>query len=82
MKFVLLAPALDNLVSTARNIGISIKDSIMSLDGVYSSAANRKRIFNLRMKPNIRENKRNRKSQNVGESKYLAQEYSKKDSEP
>ena len=35
-EIVLLAPALDNLVSIARKIGINIKDSIMSLDGGYS----------------------------------------------
>ena len=38
----------------------------MSLDGVYSSNKNRKRIFNLGMKPNIPENKRNRKKSKRG----------------
>ena len=71
-EIVLLAPALDNLVSTARNIGISIKDSIMSLDGGYSSSANRKRIFNLGMKPNIPENKRNRKKSKRGRKQIFS----------
>jgi len=63
---VLLTPALDNLVSTVRNIGIEIKNSVMSLDGGYSSNKNRKSIFNLGMKPNIPENKRNRKKAKRG----------------
>ena len=63
---VLLTPALDNLISTVKNIGIEIKSSIMSLDGGYSSSKNRKSIFNLGMKPNIPENKRNRKKERRG----------------
>ena len=38
----------------------------MSLDGGYSSNKNRKSIFNLGMKPNIPENKRNRKKAKRG----------------
>jgi hypothetical protein len=38
----------------------------MSLDGVYNSRANRKIIFNLGMKPNIPENKGNRKKPKRG----------------
>lgn len=58
---VLLSSALEKLVNTTRKIGLEIKSSIMSLDGVYSSSKNRKSIFNLGMTPNIPENKRNRK---------------------
>ena len=38
----------------------------MSLDGIYDSQKNRKLIFNARMKPNIPENKRNRKKPKRG----------------
>ena len=50
----------------------NIKDSIMSLDGGYSSAANRKRIFNLGMKPNIPKNKRNRKKSKRGRKQIFS----------
>jgi len=63
---ILLTPALKNLVNTAKSIGLEIKNSIMSLDGGYSSNKNRKSIFNLGMKPNIPENKRNRKKPKRG----------------
>jgi len=33
---ILLKPALDSLSATAKNIGIDINHSIMSLDGGYS----------------------------------------------
>lgn len=63
---VLLAPALKNLVVIGKNIGLRITNSVMSLDGVYSSRKNRKAIFNLGMTPNIPENKRNRKKPKRG----------------
>ena len=63
---VLLTPALDNLVNTTRKLGIKIKNSVISLDGGYSSNKNRKSIFNLGMKPNIPDNKRNRKKSKRG----------------
>ena len=63
---VLLTPALKNLVNAAKSIGLEIKNSIMSLDGGYSSNKNRKSIFNLGMKPNIPENQRNRKKPKRG----------------
>ncbi len=63
---ILLTPALKNLVNTAKSIGLEIKNSIMSLDGGYSSNKNRQSIFNLGMKPNIPENKRNRKKPKRG----------------
>jgi hypothetical protein len=63
---VLLTSVLDNLVNTTKKIGIEITNSVISLDGGYSSKKNRKRIFNLGMKPNIPENKRNRKKSKRG----------------
>ena len=60
-EVVLFRPALTNLVEMAKNMGIRLAGSVMSLDGVYNSRKNRKAIFNQGMTPNIPENKRNRK---------------------
>ena len=53
--------AFSGLKEMALKAGFSLSGSIMSLDGVYDSKANRKKIFNHNMTPNIPENKRNRK---------------------
>jgi hypothetical protein len=62
----LLAPAIINLRKISKNIGLELKDGIVSLDGVYNSRVNRKLIFNLVMTPNIPENKGNRKKTKRG----------------
>ena len=43
----LLKPAIINLKKIAKNVSLELKDSVMSLDGVYNSRSNRKSIFNL-----------------------------------
>src|SRR5687768_7737504 len=62
----LIREALKPLIRIAKTVGFKIKDSIMSLDGVYDCRANRKKIFNVGMKPNINPNKRNRKKTKRG----------------
>ena len=62
------------LTNIAKNIGISLKNSIMSLDGTYSSRYNRKAIFNRSMIPNIPENKRNRKKTKRGKKQIFNEE--------
>jgi hypothetical protein len=57
---------IDNLVNTVKSIGMELKNRIISLDAGYSSKKNRKSIFNLGMKPNIPENKRNSKKPKRG----------------
>ena len=57
----MLQDALPVLIRTARQIGLSLRGSTMSLDGVYDCAANRKAIYNRGMFPNINPNKRGRK---------------------
>lgn len=68
---VLLAPAISSLKKIANLVGIDLKDSTMSLDGVYNSRKNRKAIFNLSMTPNIPENKRNRKKPKRGKKQVF-----------
>ena len=62
----LLREALPQLTCIARVVGLELRGSILSLDGVYDSRANRKAIFNRDMVPNINENPRNRKTTKRG----------------
>lgn len=65
----LFTSALSSLKKKIKAIGATIKGSIMSLDGVFDSKKNRKAIFNAGMKPNIPENKRNRKKTKRGKKR-------------
>ena len=62
----LLREALPKLSEMARAIGMDLRGSTVSLDGVYGCRANRKSIFNLNMRPNIPENRRGRKTPKRG----------------
>ena len=62
----LLREALPQLTCIARAVGLDLRGSIVSLDGVYDSKANRKAIFNRGMIPNINENPRGRKTTKRG----------------
>jgi transposase len=57
----LLREALPNVMRIAREVGLDLKDTVVSLDGVYDCRANRKAIFNRGMVPNINPNPRGRK---------------------
>jgi len=63
---VLLPDSLTYLSSISRSVGFSLKGSILNLDGVFDSKKNRKAIFNRGVRPNIPENKRNRKKPKPG----------------
>lgn len=67
----LLPHALKPLKQITRTLQINISGSIMSLDGVYDSKANRKQIFNAGMTPNIPENTRNRKNTKRGRKRVF-----------
>ena len=62
----LLPGSLSHLSRIARDVGFSLKGSILNLDGAFDSKKNRKAIFNRGMVPNIPENKRNRKKPKPG----------------
>ena len=68
---LLLRPALAKLTDTARAVGIDLRGSIVSLDGVYDCWANRKAIFNRGMTPNINENVRGRKTTKRGRKRLF-----------
>jgi transposase len=62
----LLPKALPQVTRIAQKLGLDLKNTIVSLDGVYDSRANRKAIFNRGMVPNIPANLRGRKTPKRG----------------
>jgi transposase len=62
----LLREALPEVMRIARNVGMNLEGSIVSLDGVYDCWANRKAIFNRGIIPNINPNVRVRKQPKRG----------------
>ena len=62
----LFLDALPMVMKITRAIGLDLKGSIVSLDGVYDSKRNRKLIFNRAMIPNIKANPRGRKKTKRG----------------
>ena len=69
----LFLKAFEGLKKTLKSIGVKLTGSVMSLDGAYDSKQNRKAIFNAGMKPNIPENKRNRKKLKPGPIRQFCQ---------
>ncbi|MBD1848167.1 transposase [Cyanobacteria bacterium FACHB-63] len=62
----LLQTALPQVTRIAQKVGLDLNQTIVSLDGVYDSRANRKAIFNRGMIPNIPANPRGRKTSKRG----------------
>src|SRR5450830_1081342 len=62
----LLREALPQLTCIAKAVGLDLRGSIVSLDGVYDCPLNRKAIFNRGMTPNINQNPRGRKTTKRG----------------
>jgi hypothetical protein len=67
----LLKQALPQLTDIAQVVGLELKGSVISLDGVYDSRSNRKAIFNRGMIPNIPENRRGRKQPKQGRKRIF-----------
>ena len=62
----LLKEALPQMTRIAKQVGLDLRKTIVSLDGVYDSRSNRKAIFNRGMIPNIPANLRGRKTPKQG----------------
>jgi transposase len=67
----LLRQALPKLTRIAREVGMDLEGSIISLDGVYDCRANRKAIFNRGMIPNINPNPRGRTQPKRGRKPFF-----------
>ena len=68
---VLLANGLKDLKSVAAEAGIDLKDATINLDAGFDSKANRKVVFNAKLKPNIKENPRNRQKPKRGRKRFF-----------
>jgi len=69
IKRIMLKEALPQVTRIAKQVGLDLNKTIVSLDGVYDSRANRKAIFN-RDGTNIPENLRGRKTPKRGRSQF------------
>jgi len=67
----LLRDALPEVTRIAGSIGLDLRGTIVSLDGVYDCPRNRKAIFNRSMVPNINPNPRNRRSTKRGRKPFF-----------
>jgi transposase len=67
----LLREALPQLTRIARTVGLDLRGTIVSLDGVYDCRQNRKAIFNRDMVPNINPNSRGRKRPKRGRKSWF-----------
>jgi hypothetical protein len=67
----LLRDALPEVTRIASSIGLDLRGTIVSLDGVYDCPRNRKAIFNRGMVPNINPNARNRQSTKRGRKPFF-----------
>jgi len=71
---VLLPDSIDDLKQTCKVVELEIsKNTPLNLDGGFDSKKNRKKIWNAGLKPNIKENKRNRKKVKRGRKRYFDQ---------
>lgn len=68
---VFLPESLNSLARITRSVGIDIKGAILNLDAGFDSKKNRKCIFNRGIKPNIKENLRNRKKSKRGRKRMF-----------
>jgi hypothetical protein len=62
----LLKRTLSQVISIAKQVGLDLSQTIVSLDGVYDSCSNRKAIFNRGMIPNVPENLHGRRTPKRG----------------
>lgn len=68
---VLLPQGLRDLKNVAEQAGLDLSGATLNLDAGFDSKANRKHIFNAGMKPNIKENPRNRKKTKRGRPRFF-----------
>jgi hypothetical protein len=78
----LLREALPRLTRIARAVGLDLRGSVVSLDGVYDCGRDRKAIFNRGMVPNINPNERGRKSPGEAASRCSIRLFSRSGSGP
>lgn len=68
---VLFPQGLKHLKLVAKTLALNLIGALFNLDAGFDSKANRKLIFNARMKPNIKENPRNRQTPKRGRKRLF-----------
>jgi len=68
---VLLPQGLKDLKQVAHEAGLDVTGAVLNLDAGFDSKANRKGVFNAGLKPNIKENPRNRQKPKRGRKRFF-----------
>ncbi len=71
IDMVLLPEGLKDLKHVAREVGLEVSGAVLNLDAGFDSKANRKCVFNAGLKPNIKENPRNRQTPKRGRTRFF-----------
>jgi transposase len=71
---VKLGDGLTMLKRMVKAIEVSVRGSILNLDAGFDSKANRKRVWNSGMRPNIKTNPRNRRTPKRGRKRWFDEE--------
>jgi hypothetical protein len=71
VDMVLLPEGLNALKRVAREAGLDLAGAVLNLDAGFDSKANRKGVFNAGLKPNIKENPRNRQKPKRGRKRFF-----------
>jgi len=71
VDLVLLPDGLTDLKRVAREAGLDVTGAVLNLDAGFDSKANRKSVFKAGLKPNIKENPRNRQTPKRGRKRFF-----------
>ena len=71
VDLVLLPEGLKDLKRVVRAAGLAVSGAVLNLDAGFDSKANRKCVFNAGLKPNIKENPRNRQKLKRGRKRFF-----------
>ena len=67
----LLSEGVKDLKRITRAAGLEVRGAVLNLDAGFDSRANRKSVFNAGLKPNIKENPRNRQTPKRGRPHFF-----------
>ncbi len=71
LDMVLLPQGLNALKRVARHVGLDVTGAVLNLDAGFDSKANRKAVFNAGLRPNMKENPRNRQTPKRGRKRLF-----------
>jgi transposase len=71
VDMVLLPAGLQDLKRVAHEVSLDVSGAVLNLDAGFDSKANRKCVFNAGLKPNIKENPRNRQKPKRGRKRFF-----------